>query len=146
MSKEHVAPMYVSRRVTNADDIITWAKSVGFKDILSPEDMHVTVAFSRTEVDWNSFTPEQSTINNTKGGRKLEHLGDAHVLILESKILKKEWQKFIDGGASWDYDDYIAHVSITYDVDETLDLSKITPYSGLVTLGKQEIEELELDD
>ena len=146
MSNEHVAPMYVSRRVKNADDIIAWAESVGFKNILSPEDMHVTVAFSRTAVDWNSFTPEQATISNTKGGRELKHLGDAHVLVLESKLLQKEWQTFIDGGATWEYDDYIAHVSITYEVDETLDLSKIEPYSGVVVLGKQVIEDLELDD
>jgi hypothetical protein len=146
MSNEHVAPMYVSRRVKNADDIIAWAESVGFKNILSPEDMHVTLAYSTTPVDWNKFNAFTLVINNTTNGRKLEHLGDAHVLVLESKLLQKEWQTFIDGGATWEYDDYIAHVSITYEVDETLDLSKIEPYSGVVVLGKQVIEDLELDD
>ena len=52
--------LYVSRPVLNAPQIIAWAKAQGFATTLPPEDMHVTVAFSKEPVDW--------------GG--LDHMGD----------------------------------------------------------------------
>ncbi len=45
-------PLYVSRHVENADEIIAWAKSVGFETTLPAEDMHVTVCYSKDLVDW----------------------------------------------------------------------------------------------
>ena len=45
-------PLYVSRPVENADEIIQWAKSVGFETTLPAEDMHVTICYSKEPVDW----------------------------------------------------------------------------------------------
>src|SRR5690606_23905063 len=44
--------LYVSRKVTNAAAIIRWAKSQGFETTLPASDLHCTIAFSRTPVDW----------------------------------------------------------------------------------------------
>ena len=45
-------PLYVFRPVENADEIIAWAKSVGFDTTLPAEGMHVTVCYSTEPVDW----------------------------------------------------------------------------------------------
>ena len=45
-------PLYVSRHVENAEEIIAWAKSVGFATTLLAEDMHVTICYSKEPVDW----------------------------------------------------------------------------------------------
>ena len=48
--------LYVSRRVLNAGAIIDWAKDQGFETTLPAEDLHVTIAYSRTPVDWMKVT------------------------------------------------------------------------------------------
>ena len=44
--------LYVSRKLLNAKAVIAWAKSQGFETTLPAADMHVTIAFSQTPVDW----------------------------------------------------------------------------------------------
>jgi hypothetical protein len=47
--------LYVKRPVNNARQIIAWSKSAGFEKTLLPDDLHVTIAFSKTEVDWKKI-------------------------------------------------------------------------------------------
>lgn len=44
--------LYVCRKLLNADEVLAWARSQGFKDLLSADDLHVTIAYSRTRIDW----------------------------------------------------------------------------------------------
>ena len=244
--------LYVSRPVLNADEIIAWAKSVGFKTTLPAEDMHVTVCYSKEPVNWSALDrladilevpPEgvrtlawdeskhprkpkgsdeggeflainvgaavvvvaSGRSNGRKGfvtridedgyrmvwtsknritqqfigkfkpsalklrdvppyeareqtpspeseepskfsaysDRTISKLGDegAAVLKFESGFLQSRHQYFKDHGASWDYDGYHPHITISYDPPE--DLSRILPYAGPIVLGPEVFAEVE---
>lgn len=140
--------LYVSRDMLNGDDFVKWAKSQGFKNILDPDDLHVTIAFSRTDVLWSKITPLDTNIiiADDKSKRKVSKLGDegAVVLMFNSYALKDRWTYYREKGCSWDYDDYHSHISITYK-DSDIDLSKVTPYAGKIELGPEIMKKLDLN-
>ena len=138
--------LYVSRPLINTEPFIDWAKSQGFTQTLKAENLHVTVAFSREEVEWEEISPKTGSIAVAGGTRTVSSLGDdgAVVLKFKSDFLPKRWQEFKDAGASWDYESYQPHVSITYD-GSGVDLESIEPYTGELVLGAEVFSELDLD-
>lgn len=132
--------LYVSRPVTNAKDILKWAKSQGITDLIKADELHVTVAFSKTKVSWDKFTADDNTMDLSLENAKVQKLGDAIVIKFQSKDLKAWWKKYIDGGASWDYETYQPHISVSYTGDQ--DISKVGTYSGKVSLGWEVMAEI----
>lgn len=49
-----------------------------------------------------------------------------------------------DIGASWDWDGYHPHVTLSYDA-EAVDIETLTPFSGEIVLGPERIEEVKED-
>lgn len=140
-------PLYVCRPVLNAAEIIAHFKAQGFNTTLTPEDMHVTIAYSKARVDWNAPGPAAKTLLILPSlNRTVEVLGDkgAVVLKIQSSELHTRWQEFRQAGASWDYDDYRPHVTITYE-HPAVDLSRVMPYLGEVRLGPERFQELDAD-
>lgn len=145
-----VKPLYVSRRLLNADEVIRWAKAQGFETTVPADEMHVTIAFSKTPVNWlamgSDFTPEKLVINEG-GPRAMKALGiegDAAVLLFASDQLQWRWQAMREAGASWDFPDYNPHVTISWKAGE-VDLSKVEPYTGRLEFGPEIFKELDLD-
>lgn len=147
-----LATMYVRRDVLNAGEIIKWAKEQGFSDTVPASEMHVTIAFSRTPVDWMkmgedmSFNPK-GTIEIAPGGpRRVEPLGpeSAVVLLFQANALTYRHQSMLYRGASWDYDDYQPHITIIYPgAGVTIpNLNEIEPYRGPIKLGPEIFEEI----
>jgi len=138
--------LYVSRPLLNGEEFIAWAKGEGFKETLTSNDFHVTIVFSRDEIDWETLKPQTNTMTVAGGKRTVEPLGDQGAVVLKFKtdFLPKRWQEFKDIGASWDYEGYQPHVSITYD-GKGIDLSSVKPYTGELVLGPEKFEELDLE-
>lgn len=137
--------LYVSRRLLNSHDLIAWAKDQGFTSHLEPDDFHVTVAYSKTPIDWMPLGREITMVKVTGGGRKIERLGkdgDAVVLRFSAPALDARWQAIRDGGASWDHDGYKPHVTITYKGEQPEDTE---PYSGPLIFGPERFEEVKED-
>ena len=44
------------RDLLNAADVVAWAKEQGFEFVMPADEMHVTVCYSKTPVDWGKFT------------------------------------------------------------------------------------------
>lgn len=150
--KPDLRSLYVSRGVKNADDIITWAKAQGFSKPLAADDLHVTIAYSKTKVDWFA-APDHfddiripAAVDQKDGERSVEALGDkgAVVLRFESPDLESRWQAFRDAGASWDFEGYKPHITITYEPGD-VDLTKVEPYAGMLELGPERFEEIDED-
>lgn len=142
MIKASMRPLYVSRPVVNAEEIVAWAKSQGFGETIQPGEMHVTVAFSSAPVDWTRFGGDGSELTVTGGQRTVEKLGNAIVLHIESRQLMERWSSFIAGGASWDYEGYQPHISITYNNIDSIDLSRVTPFTGKIVFGPEQMGEI----
>lgn len=145
--------LYVSRKVVNAAEIISWAKEQGFKTTLPADDLHVTIAYSRTPVDWMKMGENWS--DNGKGGltippggpRLMEVFGqpgEAKVLIFSSSALSWRHEDMKRNGASWDHDEYQPHLTISYDPDAP-DLDTVEPYRGKIELGPEIFEEVKED-
>lgn len=141
--------LYVHRPLLNADEVIAWAKQVGFEKTIVPADMHVTVAFSKKELSWDAIAPrlDQVGIPPSKTGRSVERLGDegdAVVLRFASAVLTEQWQSFIDAGASWDWPGYKPHVTLSFD-SPGIDVDSVTPFDGKLVFGPEVFAELDED-
>lgn len=138
--------LYVRRDVINKADITRWAKSQGFTDIVP--DLHVTIAYSRTPVDWfkvgTSWTDHVEI--STGGPRQMDRLGPTGkyiALLITANELVWRNREIRETGASWDWPDYQPHISIQIGGD--IDLSKVEPYQGKIVLGPEIFEEVRED-
>ncbi len=147
VAKAEKQPLYVSRSLLNGDEVVAWAKSQGFPETLQPRDMHVTIAYSKAPMDVDKLTPVTRALAISGGKRSVHPLGDEGAVVLEftSQQLSAEWKALCDSGASWDYDSYSPHITITYNAPKDLDLTKVEPFTGLLKFSKQKYEVLDED-
>lgn len=144
--------LYVSRKLINAPEFIRWARAQGFTSTLPAEDLHVTVLFSRQQVDWMRMGAtwsenEKGELTVAPGGARLvEPLGDkgAVVLLFNSSSLSWRHEEMVRNGASHDFDEYQPHVTISY-AGGDMDLSKVEPYRGELRFGPEIFAELDED-
>jgi cation transport regulator ChaB len=136
-------PIYMYRPVMNAEQLHEWAASQGFKTALLPDDMHVTVVFSKAAfsahysrlAEMNEIV-HYSNVVVQGGKRAVVPLGDkgAVVLKIQSDSLQYEHLSFRTEGASWDFQEYTPHITITYNGSD-LDPSQMQPFTGDIVLG-----------
>lgn len=141
------SPLYVSRKLLNADELIAWARKQGFKSTSPAEDLHVTVLYSKTAVDWFKMAGEGwdwADLTVEAGGprfvERFGHGNDAAVVLrFASPALTYRHDSMIERGASSDYDDYKAHVTISYDGAD-IDLAQVEPFTGELRFGPEIFE------
>lgn len=147
--------LYVRRDLLNARDLIEWAKSQGFSSTVPASQMHVTVLYSKQDVDWIKMGSDDWGVGGADpsarlrvapgGPRLVERLGpDAVVLLFSSTALQWRHEDMVRKGASHDYEDYQPHVTITYE-GAPADLSAVEPYRGELVLGPEIFEEVNDD-
>jgi phage-related protein (TIGR01555 family) len=137
--------LYVSRRLLNAADLIAWAKRQGFETTMPADQMNVTICYSRTALDWMKIGQDWSSDKDGNltvpagGPRIVQKLGveGAIVLLFASSDLTWRHQAFIDAGASFDFDQYQPHVTITYDAPADFDPSTVEAYTGPLKFGPE---------
>lgn len=134
------APLYVRRDVLNSDQIAEWAVSQGFTNIAP--DLHVTIVYSRTPVDWMGMgEPWTERLRLHAGGpRVMEKFGKHVVLRVASVELEMRHNQMVELGASHDFDGYNAHITITTDVNAP-PLEDVRPYAGPIVLGPEIFEQ-----
>ena len=138
-------PLYVRRDVLNGADIQEWFKGQGLETTLEPSDMHVTICYSRTPVDWmaagQSFSDKVEI--GAGGPRMMDRFGDATVMLITNWEIEGRHRALRDMGASWDHAEYQPHITITYRTDKPI--NEIAPYRGPIILGPEIFEALDLD-
>lgn len=141
--------LYVRRNVLNAKEIIAHFKGQGFSSTLAPDDLHVTIAYSRAPVDWmkmgdNWSDNDQGGVTIRTGGpRIMERFGEANVLLFASSTLSWRHEEMKREGASWDHPEYQPHVTISYDFPGNL--AEVEPWIGEIILGPEIFEEIDED-
>lgn len=143
-------PLYVQRKVTNGADILAWAKAQGFEATVPADELHATIAYSRQALDWMKVggdwgSRQDGGLTVAPGGARLvEPLGSegAVVLLFNSSELTWRHMQIREAGASWDFEEYQPHVTITYAAGD-LDLSKVEPYRGKIEFGPEIFEDLQ---
>lgn len=141
--------LYVQRKVVNGAEILAWAKAQGFENTVPASDLHVTIAYSKQALDWMKVNETWSGDSKGHltvapgGARLVEPLGSegAVVLLFNSSELSWRHRQIREAGASWDFEDYQPHVTLTYAVGD-LDLNKVEPYRGKIEFGPEIFEDL----
>jgi len=144
--KVNAAPktLYVSRRVMNTKAIRDWAKKQGIAHLV--DDLHVTVMYSTTPVDWmkaqEAWSQDENGMMTVKPGgpRVVERFAKgAVVLSFSSKDLAWRHHELLEMGACHGFSPYQPHVTLTYDA--SVDASKIEAYQGPIVLGPEIFKE-----
>lgn len=137
-----VLPLYISRKVLNAEEVLTWAREQGFENLLDPDELHVTQAYSRQPLEW--FDVDQSWEEKLEigagGPRAIEMFGSAVVLRFASRSLQWRFEELQRLGASWDWADYKPHVTLSYAGSIP---PGAVPYQGRLELGPEIFEEID---
>jgi len=136
--------LYCSRQLLNGNEIVEWAKSQGFDNCLHPDQMHVTIVYSKKKLDWSTIEPNSNRLI-IKGGKRSLDIFDKSAVVLkfQSNKLLDRWEFFREIGASWDYDDYKSHITITYNgLPSGMGVSDIIPYTGDLVFGPEILEPL----
>ncbi len=140
------APLYVCRPLDNADEVRRWAAGTGLRTGLLPGDMHVTVAFSRAAVDWAALDPDPTPITIPVPDGRLKRLGEAAIVLrFAAPELARRHHALRAAGASWDFPEYLPHVTITYHPPPGWQLEGAPPFSGFLFFGAERWKPLDLD-
>lgn len=136
------APLYVRRDLQNVETFRAWASAHGFDEV--NDDLHVTVLYSKTPVDWDDLgNVDTSRLVVPAGGeRSLEVLGDqgAVVLVFASTALARRHGEMTGDGASHDFDAYVPHVTIN---SQGFIPDGAVPYDGELVFGPEIFEQIE---
>lgn len=147
--------LYVRRDVVNADDIRVWAKEQGLPELVP--DLHVTIMYSRTPVDWMKVGSDYNNYNDDGhftiqpgGVRIIEPMGNGEVIALlftSSQLSWRHEQIKRDADASWDWPDFQPHITLFKSAgSESLDMpDKVEPYRGKIVLGPEIFETVKED-
>lgn len=137
--------LYVSRDVLNEKDIVKWAVEQGFQKSEIIPDLHVTLIYSPTPVDWmKTGEPRQEKIEIKAGGpRMTDQFGKHKVILFNSSELSWRHEEIKRAGAVHGFPDYSPHVSIVKDGGP--ELANIKPYTGRIVLGPEIYEEVRED-
>ena len=139
-------PLYMKRKVMNAEHIVEWAKSQGIPTTLDPDDMHVTVIYSKEpfseeytqSAEMQGEAPMYYGGHVVRGGkRSVERLGqngEALVLKIECPKLALDHYTFRVMGASSDWPDYKPHITLSWQADG-IDEGDVEPFDGDIVLS-----------
>lgn len=136
--------LYVMRPILNPDAITAWFKCQGLNTVTVPYDMHVTVAYSKAEVEWSDLGSPSNDVIIVPASDKNRPVsmfgGGALVQQFESPILQTRWADFLCKGASWDHPAYSPHVTISY--ASPLPAELLMPYTGPLVLGPEQFSDI----
>lgn len=134
---EQKLPLYVSRKVLNAGEIVEWAKSEGFTTTLPEEELHVTICYSKNPLNWSLLNFNLDTKEIEVEEAEIEVFdGGAVVLKFESDYLKLRHEYFVQNGASFDFDEYNPHITLSYNEVEP----EVKTYPAKIVLGPEVAE------
>ena len=137
--------LIIKRAVRNGDEVVAWAKAAGFVTTLPADDMHVTIAYSKTAVDWDAVPKDNLPLLRIVGGDRamkcLGEAGEAAVLKIQSDELTKRHLDVRSAGASWSHPEYQPHITISYAAGG-VDVEKIIPHGGVIELGPEQWDEV----
>lgn len=143
---KRVSTLYLQRKLLNADQLVEWAKAKGCEKVLDPDEMHVTIAYSKDPVEWPDalLTDSLTAYGDERTVTGLGPNGDAVVLKFKHPQLTSRWDDMRVQGASWDFESYMPHITISYSGADQHLLNE-EPYEGPLVLGPEIASEVNED-
>jgi hypothetical protein len=143
-------PLYVGVRFDgpSMDEIMKLTKNVPNRT--SRGELHVTVAYSKAPISYTAIGEMKPVEVTAKHYSFFTSQNGETVLVLElsSDVLsaKHHWLRD-ELGASYDFEEYKPHVTLSYDVGENFDLDSLPPVDKIPTLYvvQEYAQKLDLD-
>jgi len=151
--------LYIYRPVLNWRDIAKFYTDQGVTNVYGgpsekadQTDMHVTICYSKTPVDWLKVgadswgNSEDGSLTVTAGGPRVnEQFGNYLVLAFANSDLAWRHMSVRErAGASWEYDDYTPHISISKEPG-AIDPLTLKAWTGPIVLGPEVFEEIKVE-
>lgn len=134
--------LYISRPVTNADEIYNWCVENGIENIEPREEMHVTQMYCTDRVDWKKITPVLNYLLVTGTYRELIPLGNAGVVLkFQTPFMTSRYNDLKNIGIKSKHIGFIPHITLSYTAQSIKD---IKPYSGDIELGMETFSEINI--
>lgn len=138
--------LYAYRPVLNAEKIIEHFKAQGVATLLEPDDMHITIAYSKDELVWDrDHFYYKDNVTLTPGPRAVSVFGDAAVLEVSAPELIQEWLEFIYHGATYSFPSYRPHITLSYTIGAD-QAATLVPFPDAITLGPMQLQEVNPPD
>lgn len=136
--------LYISRKVINAAAIIQHYADQGVEGLDPAEELHITIAYNVSPVDWMKLPPPfEAEMRLPAGGPRLhDQFGEASVLLLRSFEL--EWRHDIlhsehsRATLVWSHPEYQPHITL----GKGLNLESVEPWTRTIVLGPEHWEEV----
>jgi len=149
---EDAAPLYVSRKLlpASAKALLKWAEEQGFKDLDAASELHCTILYSKTPVDWfdmgDDWGGSDEVVVGTGGPRAVKEFNDgAIVLRFANPVFKYRHESMIERGATSDHPEYKPHVTFAHDASD-VDLDTLEPFTGELRFGPEIFEPIKQPD
>jgi hypothetical protein len=117
----------------------------GIPNAVAPHEFHATIVHSRTPVFWRpehdtyqTATPSSYEVWKTQDGK------NCLVLRVESPYLQTRFNLGMARGASYDFDEYKPHVTLSYDVGEDFDPSSLPLPDYDLIIDRERYEPLDI--
>lgn len=124
--EENTTGTYVSRSVKNHKQVYEWFANQGLTPVPS-EELHVTISYSR--VEFNHTADDKIIIIAPSQMLSIEPLGNEGCLTMKltSDELKANFDKCMSEGATYDYDEYVPHITIAINVPDEIISTLVMP-------------------
>lgn len=99
-------------------NITAWANSIGLKDIVPENELHVTTTVSTVEIP---YSPSSSTLIIDPTTYKIKRLANAVTLSFTCKALDQIHKAALSKGAVSPYSSFIPHLTLSYNADQNLE-------------------------
>ncbi|QIG74953.1 putative portal protein [Rhizobium phage RHph_I65] len=140
--------LYVKRDVLNGEQIARWYREQNVPGVYAPNEMHVTIVYSKKPVDWMKLGSSWAgTLELPEGGPRMMELFGAPgegilVLLFQSAELDYRAGEARDIGAEFTHGEYQSHITISL-LGNEVDLANVKPYQGPITLGPEIFQEID---
>jgi len=129
--------LQIGRKVVPNEEFTDWFLKSGFQRS-NLESLHVTIAYSKTPVDWSApvFEPKNGSLQLAADPFRSFKVFDGFlkVLTIQCSTLSIRWSELCAAGASWDFDNFIPHISLGV---ETAKSQELRPFQGQILLGPE---------
>jgi 2'-5' RNA ligase len=140
--------VYGSYKLTqdSANKLAEWMKENEVVEPVEIDNIHITTTYSKTD-PIQDIIPSQNTIILDHKEFSIATYGRALVIEVESKELEDIHNTAIKAGATYEYDEYKPHITISYNAEANENLIPLLfPPTFDIVLSHEEIEPLKEDD
>ncbi len=141
----YVAAMFDADTQRNVD---AWLKRQNVPNAVAGASLHTTIVYSRVPVQFEPKHTVDVEINTAYSNLEVWDTNSGHTLVLHffSPYLHIRFHEAMAAGATYDFDEYKPHVTLSYDVGPDFDLTTLEPIDFPLNIIGEYSEVLDIND